>query len=102
MLMTQTQLCTCLLLHVGDESAGSMGLLQEASEGPADSVSAGQHPAVATAARVPAHFCQAAARGCSPLCYALGHLRCAHTKQQADATPPGRGGVEGGEEGYLG
>lgn len=86
----------------GGESAGSLGLLQEAPEGPADSVPAVQHPAVATAARVPAHFCQAAARGCSPLCYALGHLRCAHIKQQADANPPGWGGVEGGGGGIHG
>ena len=73
----------------GDEPAGSLGLLQQAPEGPADCVSAGQHSAVATAAGVPAHVCQAAAWGCSPICYAPGHLRCAHIKQLVPETPPG-------------
>ena len=51
---------------------------------------------MATAARVPAYVCQATAWGCRPLCHALGHLRCAHIKQQADAAPRGGVGLEGG------
>ena len=103
-LCAQKQVWTLLLLGVtGGESAGSLGLLQEAPEGSADSVPAGKHSAVATAARVPAHLRQAAAWGRSPLCYALGHLRCAHIKQQADATPLGRGGNVGvGRQGWMG
>lgn len=80
----------------GVESGGNLGLLQQAPEGPADCVPAGQHPAVATAARVPASFCQAAAGGCSPLCYAHAHLRCDAVKQPVVGVRGGGGRAGGG------
>ena len=67
-----------LVFCTGAEPRRSMELLWQASEGPADSVPAGQRPAVATAAGVPPCFCKAAAWLCGSLCHALGHLRCRH------------------------
>ena len=57
---------------------------------------AGQHPAVATAARVPASFCQAAAGGCGALSYAPAHLRCAAVTLPVGWRRGGGGGGRGG------